>query len=124
MGVRQLQGYETNYQQVLRAVPDSKEGSFIYVTDYTPNSLLKSVKVNEPWAQRLAGYIVKIFLVEGQKRMTELLIPGSFCSIRKLRWKYSQIDECIRGHLGGTEKLITMLNPNNTQNEYLSGLLM
>lgn len=102
---------------------DTKEGSFIYVTDYTSHPLLESLKVDEPWAQGLTGSIVKIFLVEGQKKMTESVAPGSFYSIRKLRWKYSNMSGCIRAQLGGAERLITMLNPNVTHNEHLNGLL-
>jgi len=115
--------HPANRSQILQAVTDAKEGSFIYVTDYTSHSLLESLKVDEPWAQSLIGSIVKIFLMEGQKRMTESVAPGSFYSIRKLRWKYSQIDGCIRAQLGGAERLITMLNPIKTDNEHLNGLL-
>lgn len=101
---------------------DSNEGAFIYVTDYTSHSLLGALKVDEPWA-KLTGYILKIFLVKEQERMAESVIPGSFYSIRNLRWKLSSYNGCIHAQLGGNEKLITKLNPNNTHNEYLNGLL-
>jgi hypothetical protein len=71
----------------------------------------------------LTNQILKIYLVDGQKSMAEMVVAGSFCSIRKLRWKYSHVDGCIRAQLGGTERLIAILNPNNTNNEHLNGLL-
>jgi hypothetical protein len=115
--------HSANSRQILQAVTDTKEGSFIYVTDYTSHLLLESLKIDEPWAHGLTASIVKIFLVDAQKKMTESVVPGSFYSIRKLRWKYSHVDGCIRAQLGGAEKLITMLNPNKTDNERLNGLL-
>jgi hypothetical protein len=71
----------------------------------------------------MTASIVRIFLVDAQKRMTESVVPGSFYSIRNLRWKYSHVDGCTRAQLGGSDKLITMLNPNKTHSEHLTGLL-
>ncbi len=95
----------------------------IYVTDYTANQCLESLRPNKPWAQGLNGYIVKIFLSEEQQNVTEAAVAGSFYCIRKLRLKHSQVDGHVRGVLGGNERLIVKLNPNKTDNEHLNGLL-
>ena len=79
--------------------------------------------MNEPWAEGLNGYIVKIFLDGEQQRMAESITAGSFYSIRKLRLADSTVEDCICGHLGGTEKLITKANPNRIDNEHFNGLL-
>lgn len=84
---------------------------------------MESLVVNEPWAQGLNGYMVKLFLEGEQQQMAESITAGSFYCIRKLRLNYSTIEACVCGHLGGSEKLISKANPNKTDNEHLNGLL-
>ncbi|KAJ3513748.1 hypothetical protein NLJ89_g2773 [Agrocybe chaxingu] len=82
-----------------------------------------NVVINEPWAKDLSGRIVKITLSEEQKEVAESAVIGAFYSIRKLRLKYSVVEDCFCGFLGGNERLIVALNPNRTDNEHLNGLL-
>ena len=84
---------------------------------------MESLVINEPWAQGLNGYIVKIFLEGEQRQMAESITAGSFYSIRKLRLSNSTVEACVCGHLGGGERLIAKANPNKTDNEHLNGLL-
>ncbi|CAA7271520.1 unnamed protein product [Cyclocybe aegerita] len=108
---------------LLKAMLRKDQTPCIYVTDYTSHPQLKNVIINEPWAKSLSGRIVKITLSEEQKEVAESAIIGAFYSIRKLRLKYSAVEDCFCGFLGGNEKLIVALNPNRTDNEHLNGLL-
>lgn len=55
--------------------------------------------------------------------MGKAISTGSYYSIRKLRIKYSSLEDCFCGILGGAEKLVIQLNANNLANEYINGLL-
>jgi len=98
-------------------------GSFIYVTDYTSHPGLEALSVDEPWARGLKGKIVKVFLQEAQKDMAESAVVGSFYCLRKMRLKMSPLEGCLVCTLGGTEKLVIAVNPNNPGNSNLNGLL-
>ena len=93
------------------------------MTDYTSHPHLGIIAAGEPWSKGLERCIAKIRLSQEQRDIIESGVPGDIYIIRKLRLKYSATDECFRGFLGGNEKLIQMLNPNNTENEHLNGLL-
>ena len=97
--------------------------SYIFVTDYTSHPRLGIIAAGEPWSKGLENCISKIRLSEEQRGITESAVAGDFYIIRKLRLKYSPTDDCFRGFLGGSERLIQVLNRNNTDNEHLNGLL-
>jgi hypothetical protein len=97
--------------------------SDIYVTDYTSHPRLGIVAVGKPWSKGLEKCIARIRLSEQQKHIAESAVVGDFYIIKKLRLKYSPTEECFRGFLGGTEKLIQGLNRNNTDNVHLNGLI-
>lgn len=108
---------------MLQLVHASYSTSDIYVTDYTSHPRLGIIGVDEPWSKGLENCLARIRLSEQQKRVAESAIAGNFYSIKKLRMKNSPTEQCFRGFLGGTEKLIQALNPNKTDNEHLNGLL-
>ena len=97
--------------------------SDIFVTDYTSHPRLNVIAAGEPWSKGLENCIARIRLSDQQKHIAESAVPGDFYFIRKLRLKYSPTEECFRGFLGGSERLIQMLNQNNTDNEQLKSLL-
>lgn len=100
---------------------DSKNRSCIYVTDYTPNPRLASATL--PGLRALQGRIVKILLSGEQQEMGKAISTGFYYCIRKLRIKYSSLEDCFCGMLGGAEKLVIQLNANNLANEHINGLL-
>jgi len=75
------------------------------------------------WSQGLEGRILKIRLSDDQKHIAESPSIGSFYAFRKLRLKFNTVEDQFCVYLGGTEKLIVMQNPDNTNNEHLNGLL-
>ena len=97
--------------------------SDIYVTDYTSHPRLGIIAPGKSWSKGLEKCIARIRLSEQQRHIAESAVVGDFYIIRKLRLKYSPTEECFRGFLGGTERLIQALNRNNTDNEHLNGLL-
>ncbi|KAF8969864.1 hypothetical protein BDZ97DRAFT_1793052 [Flammula alnicola] len=107
--------------ELLHAVPSTDQRACIYVTDYTSHPRLTAV--SEAWSQGHDGRTVKIMLSEEQQYIANCAITGSFYCIRKLRLRYSSVEECFCGLLGGNEKLVVPLNPNKTDNEHLNGLL-
>lgn len=66
---------------------------------------------------------MKIVLSGEQQEMAKAVSTGSYYCIRKLRMKYSSLEERFCGVLGGTEKLVIQLNANNLANEHINGLL-
>ncbi|KAF8798203.1 hypothetical protein BYT27DRAFT_7123725 [Phlegmacium glaucopus] len=97
--------------------------SDIYVTDYTSHPSLGIIATDEPWSKGLDNCLARIRLSDEQRHVAESAVAGSFYSVKKLRLKYSPTEGCFRGFLGGTERLIQVLNPNRTDNEHLNGLL-
>jgi hypothetical protein len=95
------------------------------VTDYTSHPRLGIIAAGKPWSKGLEKCIARIRLSEQQSHIAESAVPGDFYIIRKLRLKYSATDpeECFRGFLGGTERLVQVLNRNDTDNEHLNNLL-
>lgn len=93
------------------------------MTDYTSHPRLGIIAAGEPWSKGLEKRIARIRLSEQQRHIAESAVVGGFYIIRKLRLKYSPTEECFRGFLGGTERLMQLLNPNNKDNEHLNGLL-
>ena len=91
------------------------------MTDYTSHPRLGII--DQPWCKGLDKCLARIRLSEEQKHVAESAVAGSFYSIKKLRLKYSSVERSFRGFLGGTERLIQVLNPNKTDNEHLNGLL-
>ena len=108
---------------MLQLVHANYNTSDIYVTDYTSHPRLGIIAVGEPWSKGLEKCLARIRLSEEQRHIAESAVAGDFYSIKKLRLKYSPTEECYRGFLGGTERLIQVLNPNKTDNEHLNGLL-
>lgn len=108
---------------MLQLVRADYSASDIFVTDYTSHPRLGIIGAGEPWSKGLENCIARIRLSEEQRHIAESAVPGDFYTIRKLRLKYSPTDESFRGFLGGRERLIQVLNRNNTDNEHLNGLL-
>ena len=108
---------------MLQLVHADYSKSDIYVTDYTSHPRLGIIAAGKPWSKGLEKCIAKIRLSEQQSHIAESAAAGNFYLIRKLRLKYSPTEECFRGFLGGTERLIQMLNQNKTDNEHLNSLL-
>lgn len=106
--------------QLIHAVYSTSD---IYVTDYTSHHRLGKVTVNEAWSKGLEKCLTRIRLSEEQRHIAESATVGSFYYIKKLRLKYSPTEECFRGFLGGSERLVQVLNPNKTDNEHLNALL-
>lgn len=109
---------------LLQLVHANYGSSDIFVTDYTSHPRLGIISAGEPWSKGLEKCIARIRLSEQQRHIAESAVPGDFYIIRKLRLKYSPTEECFRGFLGGTERLIQVLNRNNKDNEHLNGLLL
>ena len=108
---------------MLQLVHADYSASDIFVTDYTSHPRLGIFAAGEQWSKGLENRIAKIRLSEQQKHIAESAVAGDFYTIKKLRMKYSPTDGCFRGFLGGTEKLIQVLNRNNKDNEHLNALL-
>lgn len=108
---------------MLQLVHADYSTSDIYVTDYTSHPRLGIIAAGEPWSKGFEKCLVRIRLSEEQRHIAESAVAGNYYIIKKLRLKYSPTEECFRGFLGGTERLIQMLNPKNTDNEHLNGLL-
>ncbi|KAF8163505.1 hypothetical protein B0H34DRAFT_695665 [Crassisporium funariophilum] len=109
--------------ELVHTVRGSNQASHLYVTDYTSHPRLSTTTIGETWSKGLEGYVVKILLSDEQQALAESALVGSFYSIRKLRLRYSAVDQCFRGFLGGNEKLVSPLHPSRTDNEHLNGLL-
>ena len=108
---------------MLQLVHADYSTSDIYVTDYTSHPRLGIIAAGEPWSKGFEKCLVRIRLSEEQRHIAESAVAGNYYIIKKLRLKYSPTEECFRGFLGGTERLVQMLNPKNTDNEHLNGLL-
>ena len=93
------------------------------MTDYTLHPRLEIIAPGESWSKGLEKCIARIRLSEQQRHIAESAVPGDFLFIKKLRLKYSATENCFRGFLGGTERLIQVLNRNNADNEQLKSLL-
>ena len=101
--------------QVLHAICGPNGKSCIYVTDYSMRSELLSQDLKGEWTNGLDGRILKINLFDNQEEMAKQVEVGSIYSIKKLRLKKSQTGRRFQGRLGGTERLISLINPKNTQ---------
>lgn len=106
---------------ILQLVHVADSTSDIYVTDYTSHPRLGVI--DKPWSKGLEKCLARIRLSEEQRHIAESATAGSFYSISKLRLKHSPTEKCFRGFLGGTERLIQVLNPKKTDNEHLNALL-
>ena len=101
--------------QVLHAICGPNGKSCIYVTDYSMRSELLSQGLKWEWANGLDGRILKINLFDNQEEMAKQVEAGSIYSIKKLRLKKSQTGRQFQGRLGGSERLISLISPKNTQ---------
>ncbi|KAG6851308.1 hypothetical protein H0H93_011744 [Arthromyces matolae] len=99
--------------KVLHAFYDGNGTSCLYVTDYTARNELNSTftRGQETWGAGLSGFILRIALFNNQAEMAKSVEVGSFYDIKKLRLKQSATSKQFQGHLGGTERLISLLNP-------------
>lgn len=97
--------------------------SAIYITDYTSHPLLVDSNIEESWATGLKGFVAKIMVWDSQSEMAQFLRTGDYYMIKKLRLRYNIALCQFQGFLGGFEKLIHMLDPENTQNEHLVALI-
>jgi hypothetical protein len=93
--------------------------SFLYVTDYTtvpgrPTSVTAS--------GGLDTCILKIALSYDQIEMARV-VEGGYYTICKLRLQIIPGGDGIRGRLGGDERLIHKLNPNESNNQHLKALI-
>jgi hypothetical protein len=95
----------------------------LHVTDYTSRSELSSFYVKESWGRGLEGRILTIQLLNEQVKRANSLEAGAYYKIKNLRLKNNVIERQFMGQLGGEEVLIQMLDPNNRENNHLSGLI-
>lgn len=111
--------------QVIHKVHGTDGVACLYVTDYTNNSEISSTRINEPWSHRLEGRIMKISLWDKQTETANIVEPGSFYRIERLRVKRSATTSMVLGRLGGPNKHVYKLNPNrrDTDDPHLSALL-
>lgn len=109
--------------QLLHLVNRPGHSPCLYVTDYTSHPRLTANVASSPWSRGLEKRIIKIFLSEEQQHVVNAISTGSYYCIRKLRLKHSPLEQGYCGFLGGSEKLLVLLNPNKTDNEHLNGLL-
>lgn len=109
--------------QVLHGVHDPNAISFIYVTDYTSHPDLPSLPPNEPWSRGLEGRIVKIVLWDEQVELAKTVRVGSYYSIERLRLRRHITGQQVQGRLGGQQKNVHMLNPQNQTKTELMQLL-
>ncbi|THH29587.1 hypothetical protein EUX98_g4596 [Antrodiella citrinella] len=110
----------------LLAISAKEDRKYIYVTDYTSRPDLAPVYIDSQ-VTHLIGVdrIVKITLFDEQSKVAEGLELGNYISIKNLRLKPSLpgVDGNIAGRLGGNERLICKLQPQNSGNEELIELL-
>ncbi|KAH9484199.1 hypothetical protein JR316_0003679 [Psilocybe cubensis] len=95
----------------------------LYITDYSKNFDLATSCGDEIWSRNLEGCVIKIMLDDGQSHILKSATPGTILLIRKLRLKFNTVEGGICGILGGSEKLITPMNINRTDNVRLNDFI-
>lgn len=108
--------------QLLHTTKDSRDETYIEVTDYTTHPKLSSYRYEKEWSRDLEGLIISILLRDVQARHVENLRAGTFLTIRNLRLRDSKISDRFQGELGGREILIYRLD-NKNPNDDLKALL-
>ena len=99
--------------------------AYLYVTDYTSRDDLVPVAFTVPRALQLRDCIVKIALHDDQAETAKQLEAGDFVAIRNLRLRPSGSEQkLVMGRLGGSQRLLSKLQPNSPNNHELQALLM
>ncbi|KAF8136492.1 hypothetical protein EV363DRAFT_1319733 [Boletus edulis] len=92
--------------ELLHSDLSSRNGHFIYVTDYTFNPNLPATVSTADWAHNLEHRVLKIKLDDVQANNSLGLMPGSMLIIHNLRVKHLDASGGIHGCLGGEDTLI------------------
>jgi hypothetical protein len=96
----------------------------LFVTDYTSRRDLAPVAATAEWTHGLgADRILKIALYDEQAKAVENLRPGDVIAVRNLRLKALAGGRDVAGTIGGYERLIFKLQPQNTGNENCMALM-
>ncbi|KAG8217634.1 hypothetical protein J3R82DRAFT_5787 [Butyriboletus roseoflavus] len=93
---------------------NSRDGHFIYVTDYTYNPDLPTTVSTADWAYNLEHRVVKIKLDDTQAKTSLDLRPGSMYIIHNLRIKRLNVSGGMHGCLGGEDTLIVSLHDSSS----------
>ncbi|KAA1469424.1 hypothetical protein DENSPDRAFT_603066 [Dentipellis sp. KUC8613] len=121
--VKELEIFDSTVE-VLHSIYDPKGFSEVFVTDYTTRNDLAACP-SEDWSRNLANRIVKVELRDGQSDFAKKMDRGSFFKIQNLRLRERKMAGTgkLVGYLGGNDRLIMKLNPNNEENKELAALL-
>ncbi|KAJ7096456.1 hypothetical protein C8R43DRAFT_1081769 [Mycena crocata] len=84
------------------------EDRVIYITDYSSHTQISPLK--ETWARGLDGYVLKVYLEDEQPKMIQHLVVGNYYRILNLRLQSTVTTREFRGKLGGSDRLIQLLN--------------
>ncbi len=104
------------FYQVLYISLKDNERAFIYVTDYTFRPDLAPIPATAEWVRDVdPDRIVKIALFQDQAETAKALKAGDIIAVRNVRLKQG-LKNKVTGYLGGTERLIFKLQPNETGN--------
>ena len=95
--------------------------SKVYVTDYTKRDDLAPALPGHWWDKTLMNRIVRIHLYDGQSEMAQAMQRGTFFNIKNLHLK--RLKDKLFGSLGGSDRLITKVDPGNSDNKELAALL-
>lgn len=98
--------------------------TYLYVTDYTRRDDLAPVAPTVPRAGELQNRVVKITLHDDQVETAKQLEAGDFVAIRNLRLRPTGAEQKLTGRLGGSQRLLSKLQPNSPNNHELKALLM
>lgn len=97
--------------------------ALMYVTDYTSRSDLGPKPATADWTRRIDhDRILKVALFNAQVKVAQGLHEGDVIAIRNMRLKGVH-GGAIAGRIGGEERLIFKLNPQNSGNEHCIALL-
>lgn len=95
--------------QVLH-VKRSKHILDMFVTDYSVHDKLSLLASSEPWAEGLAGMVLKVKLSDRQFELAQDLEGGSFCILQGLYMNTHTADgNLFQGRLGGNETCVIPL---------------
>ncbi|PSR77622.1 hypothetical protein PHLCEN_2v7812 [Hermanssonia centrifuga] len=102
--------------EVLYISLKDNERAFIYVTDYTFRPDLAPIPATAEWVRDVdPDRIVKIALFQDQAETAKALKAGDIIAVRNVRLKQG-LKAKVTGYLGGSERLIFKLQPNETGN--------
>ena len=98
--------------------------ALLFVTDYTSRTDLAPVAATAEWTHGInADRILKIALSDEQAKAAEDLHPGDVIAVRNLRLKALAGGRDVAGVLGGHDRLIFKLQPQNSGNENCLALM-